>query len=145
MVAGNKKNRSSRRVGHGKGDGYALHCFEEVQNCPTTGKKSRGGLRRCSFGTPGKEEFGDEGKGQQKAKQGHYSGLADGVGHGPAESEEEKNTPYRLAVVETVDAGRAIRETDCSHDSHLACECWLGPRLVCPHLPGAVLLVIRLG
>ena len=130
MVAGNKKNRSSRRVGHGKGDGYALHCFEEVQNCPTTGTKSRGGLRRCSFGTPGKEEFGDEGKGQQKAKQSHHSGLVAGAGHGPAESEEEKNTPHRLAGVETVDAGRAIRQTDCSHDSHLLCVSGLGPRLV---------------
>ena len=68
MVAGNKKNRSSRRVGHGKGDGYALSGFEEAQNCPTTRRKSRGRLRRRSSRTPGKEEFGSEGKGQQEAE-----------------------------------------------------------------------------
>ena len=76
MVAGNKKNRSSRRVGHGKGDGYALSGFEEAQNCPTTRRKSRGRLRRHSSRTPGKEEFGSEGKGQQEAEEGHQRGPA---------------------------------------------------------------------
>ena len=122
MVAGNKKNRSSRRVGHGKGDGYALHCFEEVQNCPTTGKKSRGGLRRCSFGTPGKEEFGDEGKGQQKAKEDHQRGPAsedaatgEGGGQTVADARSaggEKEPEERPRI----DSGREIRQTDCSHD-----------------------------
>lgn len=122
MVAGNKKNRSSRRVGHGKGDGYALHCFEEVQNCPTTGKKSRGGLRRCSFGTPGKEEFGDEGKGQQKAKEDHQRGPAsedaatgEGGGQTVADARSaggEKEPEERPRI----DGGREIRQTDCSHD-----------------------------
>ena len=46
MVAGNKKVRSFRRVGHGKGDGYASLGFGEAQNCPTTGRKSRGRLWR---------------------------------------------------------------------------------------------------
>ena len=120
-------------MGHGKGDGYALHCFEEVQNCPTTGKKSRGGLRRCSFGTPGKEEFGGEGKGQQDAEEGHQNGPAsedaatgEGGGQTVADARSaggEKEPEERPRI----DGGREIRQTDCSHDSHLACECWLGP------------------
>ena len=80
MVAGNKKVRSFRLVGHGKGDGYASLGFGEAQNCPTTGRKSRGRLWRRSSRTPGKEEFRGGADSQQDAKEGHQSGLADGTG-----------------------------------------------------------------
>ena len=105
MVAGNKKNRSFRRVGHDKGDGYALQGFEERQNCRNTRGKSRGRLRRCSSRTPSKEEFGQGANRQQDAEQGHHSGLADGTG------EEGKET-----VPEPQKAGR---EEETEHDAPL--------------------------
>lgn len=114
-------------MGHGKGDGYAYLRFGEGQNCPSTGKKSRGRLRRRSFGTPGKEEFGDERKGQHEAKEGHQRAPAsedaaagEGGGQTVADARSaggEKEPEERPRI----DGGREIRQTDCSHDSHLSC------------------------
>ena len=53
----------------------------------------------------------------------------DGAGHGPAEGKEEQDTLHCLVSVETVDAGRAIRQTEFSHDSYLSCELVVRPGL----------------
>ena len=123
MVAGKKKNRSSHHTGEcGKGDGYALHCFEEAQNCRKVRRKSRGRLRRRPFCTPGKKESGGDGKGQQDAKEGHQRGPAsedaatsEGGGQTVMDARSaggEKEPEERPRI----DGGRELRQTDCSHN-----------------------------
>ncbi len=79
-------------------------------------------MRRRSFGTPGKEEFGDERKGQHEAKEGHQRAPAsedaaagEGGGQTVADARSaggEKEPEERPRI----DGGRELRQTDCSHN-----------------------------
>ena len=86
--------------------------------------------------TPGKEEFGGEGKGQQEAEEGHQNGPARedaATGEGRSQTVADARSAGGEKEPEErprIDGGREIRQTDCSHDSHLSCVSGLGPRPV---------------